>query len=114
MFDSSYYVNVIDKLNRNRLSIIEKHIEKMLCMAGYTYIEHPEEYNPYAYIDSITEFINTNNIVIDTKKIDRENTKYTMFKNGKEILFFIERKTEVVENCNYKIVTSLSDIQVVK
>ena len=37
-----------------------------------------------------------------------------MFKNGKEILFFIERKTEVVENCNYKIVTSLSDIQVVK
>lgn len=114
MFDSSYYVNVIDKLNRNHLSIIEKHIEKMLCMAGYTHIEHPGEYNPYAYIDSITEFINTNNIVIDTKKIDRENTIYTMFKNGKEILFFIERKTEVVENCNYKIVTNLSDIQVVK
>ena len=109
MFDDA-----ICKLSKSYSNIIEKHLEKMFFMAGYTYVEHIGEYNPYARIDSLKEFINANNIVIEKKKIDEEHIKYTMLKNGKEILFFIERKTEIAENFNYKIVTSLSDIQIVK
>ena len=87
---------------------IEKHIEKMLYMAGFTRITNPMNYNPISNIDQIKKFIEDNDIKLKMNKFEKD-TIYTMSKNGEDILFFIERTEYDLDN--YKINISLSDIK---
>ena len=112
MFNADYFTNNINEMPHMDYSRkVEKQLEKMLCMVGYTYINSPSKCSPYGYVDSVSEFIKANNITITKDKINRMYTKYTMLKNGKEILFFMEKRNEVLEGCNCKITISFSDIQ---
>lgn len=101
--------NEITMFPLSRAEQMEKHIEKMFYMAGFVSYTDPMDRNPMSHINQVETFIRENNIKINVDNFDKNNTIYTMSKNGEDILFFIEQTNYDEEN--FKMTISLSNIK---